>query len=112
MEVNSVVENGVWILRLKGKLDSFTSKDFQEQLLDGILQGKDRIIIDAGSLEYVSSAGLRLFYLASQRLQERNGKMVFCALTPHVRRVFDIVDMSSEFGIFATCAEALQEVVP
>ncbi len=109
MEINTIMENGVWILRLQGKLDSFTSKDFQEQLLEGIAQGRNKILLDAELLEYVSSAGLRIFYLASQRLQERGGKMVFCSLTPHVRRVFDIVDMSGEFRILPTRAEALKE---
>lgn len=110
MEVRSFMENGVWVVQLSGKLDSFTSKDIQEHLLQGLAAGQSRILLDAELLEYVSSAGLRLFYLLSQRLQERNGRMAFCALTPHVQRVFDIVDMSREFGIFATRAQALQEM--
>ncbi|NUO79105.1 STAS domain-containing protein [candidate division KSB1 bacterium] len=109
MEIRASKENGVWILQLHGKLDSFTSKDFQERLLEGIADGQDKILIDAEFLEYVSSAGLRTFYLAAQRLQERHGKIVFCALQPQVRRVFDIVDMSSEFAILPTRVEAMKE---
>ncbi len=107
MEINSIIENGVWIIQLHGKLDSFTAKQVEDFLLAGIAAGQAQVLIQAEHLEYVSSAGLRIFYLAAQRLAERGGQLVFCALTSHVRRVFDIVDMASEFSLFATRAEAL-----
>ncbi len=109
MEISALKENGVWIVQLSGKLDSFTSKQVEDFLLAGIAAGREKVLIEAGQLEYVSSAGLRIFYLVAQRLEERHGKMAFCALTPHVRRVFEIVDMASEFAIHTTRAEALKE---
>ena len=109
MKITPLKENGVWIIQLDGTLDSFTSKNFEELLLEGITQANTKIILDAAHLEYVSSAGLRIFYVAAQRLRERGGKMVFCALTPHVRRVFEIVDMASEFQLFTTRADAMKE---
>ena len=108
METREYKENDVVILELRGKLDSFTSKDFQEKLLGLIEQGNARFIMECSQLEYVSSAGIRVFYLASSRLQDRNGKIVFCALHQNVRRVFDLVEMSSEFLIFSTKEEALK----
>lgn len=111
MEIIASQENEIWIVELRGKLDSFTAKDFEERLLADIAAGQHKIIIAAEQLEYVSSAGLRIFYLAAQRLAEHGGKLVFCALTPHVRRVFDIVDMASEFRLCATRTEALREFV-
>ena len=110
MQISSSTENGVWIIHLNGKLDSFTAKQVEDFLLAGIAQGNTKILITAEQLEYVSSAGLRIFYLAAQRLEEQNGKLAFCGLTPHVRRVFDIVDLASDFPIFATRAEALKEL--
>ncbi len=109
MEITTQAENEIWIVQPHGKLDSFTAKEFEERLLADIAAGHHKIIIAAEHLEYVSSAGLRIFYLVAKRIAEHRGKIVFCALTPHVRRVFDIVDMANEFALCATRAEALQE---
>lgn len=111
MEITTSPNGEVWVVQLRGKLDSFTAKEFEERLLADIGAGRHKIVIAAERLEYVSSAGLRIFYLAAQRLAEHGGKLVFCELTPHVRRVFDIVDMASEFRLCATRAEALREFV-
>ncbi|MDZ7344245.1 MAG: STAS domain-containing protein [candidate division KSB1 bacterium] len=108
METFEYRERDILILQLKGKLDSFTSKDFQEKLLGLIEHGQTKIVIDGELLEYISSAGIKVFYLASNRLQNTKGKMVFCALNKSIQRVFDIVEMSSEFLIFPTREEALK----
>jgi anti-anti-sigma factor len=108
METFEYRERDIIILQLQGKLDSFTSKGFQEKLLGLIEQGESKIVIDGALLEYISSAGIKIFYLASNRLQEANGKMVFCGLNKRIQRVFDIVEMSSEFLIFPTREQALK----
>ena len=108
METLEHREHDILILQLNGKLDSFTSRDFQEKLMGLIEQGERKIVIDGSLLKYISSAGLKVLYLASHRLQEVKGKMVFFALNKSIQRVFDIVEMSSEFLIFPTREEALK----
>jgi anti-anti-sigma factor len=102
-------EKDVSVIALQGKLDSFSSRDFEEHLLALIAEGHTKLIIDCTQLEYVSSAGLRIFYLAANRLQALGGKMVFCAVNENIQRVFDIVDLSSDFLILPEREEALQQ---
>lgn len=109
MQIVESKQQGVLLLELSGKLDSFTSKAAQAQILQAIERGETHLIIDGSQLEYVSSAGLRVFYLAAHHLEEHAGKMVFAAINSNVRRVFDIVDLSSEFVICATREDALQQ---
>ena len=101
-------QNGATIVQAIGKLDSFSSKEFEEKLVGLIAQGSNKLVIDCAQLEYVSSAGLRVFYLASSHLEEKGGRMVFCGLNANVRRVFDIVEMSTEFRIVEAVSDALQ----
>ena len=103
-------EQNVTVLALQGKLDSFSAKDFEEKLLALIAAGNDKLVMDCARLEYVSSAGLRIFYLAANRLEETAGKIVFCAVNENVKRVFDIVDLSSEFLILPGREEALRQL--
>ena len=102
-------EKDVSVIVPQGKLDSFSSRDFEERLLALIAQGHTKLIIDCTQLEYVSSAGLRIFYLAANRLQALRGKMVLCAVNETIQRVFDIVDLSSDFLILQSREQALQQ---
>jgi anti-anti-sigma factor len=65
-------------LSLSGKLDGTTAKTFEEKILTRIDSGARRFIIDVAELNYVSSAGLRVFVLAAKRLGSTNGKLVLC----------------------------------
>jgi anti-anti-sigma factor len=56
-------------------------------------------VIDLSGMEYVSSAGLRVFLVAARRLGTE-GKLVLCCPTGHVRRVLDLVGFSSILGIY------------
>lgn len=108
MEISVNRSEEITTLSLRSSLDSFTSGRVQEQLLELIEQGARKILVDFSRVDYISSAGIRVFYVAKQRLEETSGHMVFCALPSPVKRIFDIVDMSSEFKIFATPQEAIR----
>jgi anti-sigma B factor antagonist len=95
-------------LSLSGKLDTMTAKAFEERILAHIGSGDWRFIIDLGQLDYISSAGLRVFLLAAKRLGSPNGKIVVCSLKDPVREVFDIAGFSSIFSIYGSHDEALK----
>lgn len=97
-------------LCLSGKLDTTTAKMFEEKIIGQIESGDRRFVIDLAHLEYISSAGLRVFILAGKRLQSANGKMVLCALREPVREVFDIAGFSTIFSIYASHDEAIKNL--
>ena len=64
-------------------------------------------MIDLSRVNYVSSAGLRVFLMAFKRLPANGGKIVLCSLQEPVRQVFDIVRFYSMFPIVNSRDEAL-----
>jgi|ERR1044071_10034984 anti-anti-sigma factor len=108
MDIREEREEGFLILSLEGRLDANNSKIFEETVLNVIDQGETRFIIDLSQVDYVSSAGLRVFLLASKRLNAARGKIVPCSLQEPVREVFDIVGLYSIFSISKSRDEALQ----
>jgi len=78
MEVTVHKTADIVTLSLAGKLDSTTAKTFEEKILTRIDSGDRRFIIDVAELNYISSAGLRVFALAGKRLNSANGKLVLC----------------------------------
>jgi anti-anti-sigma factor len=108
MEIAEHKSSEIVTLSLSGKLDTTTAKMFQEKILGHIESGERRFVIDLARLDYISSAGLRVFVLAAKRLAGENGKIVLCSLTSSVREVFDIAGFSSIFSIYGSRDEAMK----
>lgn len=80
-----------------GRIDSQTSKMFEEAVLAQIADGSTRMVFDFSDLAYISSAGLRVVLLAGKRLRAAGGKLVLANLQPAIREVFEI---SGFLGLF------------
>jgi len=110
MQITEDKKGDVVVLALSGKLDATTSKTFQDKLLADINSGDRRFVVDLSQVEYVSSSGLRVFLLASKRLNSSDGKIVLCSLKDHVRQVFDLAGFSSILSICSSRDEAFKSL--
>lgn len=108
MELEQNKNGDVTTLALTGRLDAATSATAQEQILRIIDEGNLKLIIDLSRLDYVSSAGLRIFITAGKRVKSKGGKMVFCSLQEYTKELFEIAGFTSIFTTCPTPAEALQ----
>ena len=94
----------------EGRLDFGAAADFRaqvERVLAGAGTGPAGVIIDCAGLDYVSSAGLRVFLLASRAAQRAGLAFAMCALKPAVREVFDVSGFSRVIAVTADRAAAL-----
>lgn len=82
--------NGVRQVSLSGRLDSATSGDFETHLQTLFESSGIRALMDFSSLDYISSAGLRVVLMAAKRAKQTQGRLVLCSLQPHVKEVFEI----------------------
>jgi len=109
LKIVELKKDSVYIVCLTGKLDATTSPEFREKLMSVVSQGDRYLLIDCSDLEYISSAGLRVFFEVAYKIDELSGKIVCCSLNSNVRKVFDMVELSSEVPVFSTQEEAFQE---
>jgi len=110
MEITQTESGEVLIFALAGRLDAKTSEPFEQQMLAALAAGRRKLLIDFSSLDYISSAGLRVLLLAAKKLQESKGKIVLCALKPALKTVFEIAGFSSIFPIFDSPADGLTDL--
>ena len=110
MEILEFKRGNIYILVPRGRLDAATSPQFQDKLFGLIDQGQTEFLIDCSQLEYVSSAGLRVFFQAAYKMEDLAGKIVFCSLSSHVKKVFDMVELSSECLVCASEEDAFKEM--
>ena len=89
MEIKVLDEGTPTVIALVGRLDTNTSPQLEEfagTLFDG---GKLNIVVDMGSCDFVSSAGLRVI-VAMQKRVVNDGSLVFRGVQPEVMDVFEM----------------------
>lgn len=94
----------------EGRLDFGAAAGFQaqvERVLADAGSAPASVIIDCAGLDYVSSAGLRVFLLAARASQRAGVAFAVCALKPVVREVFDVSGFSRVITVSADRAAAL-----
>lgn len=109
MEVSISTENNINIVAATGKIDSNTSGKFEEAVVKLIDEGALHLIINFENLDYISSAGLRILLLGLKKLKGKDGKIILCALKPHIKEVFEIAGFNSIFTIVETLEEAKEK---
>jgi anti-sigma B factor antagonist len=97
----------------EGRLDFSSAAGFQqqvEQALAGAGAAPGALLIDCAALEYVSSAGLRVFLLAARASQKAGIAFALSALQPAVREVFELSGFSRMMPVHADRNAALVQL--
>lgn len=108
MRITETADGNITIFSLNGRLDGATSSVFETKVNDALQNGSLRMVIDCAQLEYVSSAGLRVFLHLAKSLKTNGGKLELASLYGPVREVFDIAGFTNLFPIHPTQAAAVQ----
>ena len=94
----SVSNDGAeYTFTLEGRLDTITAPDLEGKINE-VVGDASKLILDLGSLEYISSAGLRVLLGAAQ-VMDGKGDMVVRDLTKSVMEVFELTGFSRMFTI-------------
>lgn len=98
------------VLGVAGRLDQDNCDAFRADLIPHVERSAvdgGAVILDLSALEYVSSAGLRCFMLASRQAKAQRGRILVAALQPMVAEIFGISHFNMVFQVFPTVREAL-----
>jgi len=94
MKIEKALENGKLTIRPAGRIDTVTAPEFAAAVtLDGVKE----VVFDLADVDYISSAGLRIFLATHQKMTAAGGRMVLIRVRPIVREIFDIVGFSDVF---------------
>jgi len=113
MQVQSRRYANAVVLQVIGRLDQDTCDGFRTDLMkhvEAAARDGGAIVLDLSKMEYVSSAGLRCFMLASRQAKSQQGRIFVAALQPMVQEIFQISHFNLVFQVFPTVREALGAV--
>lgn len=88
MEIIKNIEGNACNISLVGRLDTTTAPQLEAELKSS-LNDIQELNFDLSKLEYISSAGLRVF-LAAQKVMNNQGKMEIHNVSSEIMEVFEI----------------------
>ena len=88
MNINKKINGKELTLAVEGRLDTITAPQLEVELKRSV-GDTERLIFDLSSLEYISSAGLRVL-LSAQKVMNRQGEMIVRNANEMVMEVFEI----------------------
>jgi anti-sigma B factor antagonist len=106
MEFRVLSREGIAIISFLGRIDANSAPDMEDALNNCVNTGSEKLVVDFSSVEYVSSAGLRVLLSVRKRLVPLKGELVLAGLRPFVREVFDMTGFSKIFPLYQTTDEA------
>lgn len=101
------VQDSITLVEVSGRIDSMNANELGAALSDTIDNGHIRLVLDLGSVEYMSSAGLREIVSALKKVKRETGDMRLAQPSPRVREVLEMAGLDTIFRIFPTQGEAI-----
>ena len=93
MDIKKTAEGDTLVIAVSGRLETITAPQLDAEI-QGLPDNVAELLMDISSLEYVSSAGLRVFLVAHKKMKSRGGTMKISGANASVKKVFDITGFS------------------
>ncbi|MCH9625674.1 MAG: putative anti-sigma factor antagonist BtrV [Chlamydiales bacterium] len=98
------------VFALKGRLDSATSPEVETKIINSIKIGAKDIILNFSSLDYISSAGIRVLVHCHKELEKNRGHILLASVPKPIENVLYITGFLPYFKVFDNQAQALDAV--
>ena len=109
MNIAVARHDAVPVLTLSGRFDGYGATVFDERV-EPLFDEAAWWVLDFGSLQYISSVGLRSLMQVEKRLRQRHGGIVLVGLTTPIRHVLEIARLLGHFRA-AESVDAAVELV-
>lgn len=111
MKVNVAEFDGpALLLHAEGRISILTADDFHDEILKIIARSRYDVIVDASDVNYLSTAGLRVFLILSRRLTIANRSLHICNLKPYILEVFQTIGFDNLIPTYPDLDSALDAI--
>ncbi|KIY21600.1 MULTISPECIES: anti-sigma F factor antagonist [Mesobacillus] len=108
LNIDMKVKQDVLLIRISGELDHHTADELREQATKAIEnEGIRHIVMNLEHLTFMDSSGLGVILGRYKQIKQLHGEMVVCAISPPIKRLFDMsglfkiirLDPTEEFAL-------------
>ncbi len=98
MEITSQRYKHCDVLKIDGKVDSYTAPDLTKAIEDLNNESRFKIVLDLTNLEYMSSAGFRALLVGQRTCKRFNRGEIVLACVP--KRIMDALELTGFTPLF------------
>ncbi len=88
------------LLKISGRIDSITSPEIEQKLNELLSTGIRTVLIELSEVNYISSAGLRVFLTIQKQLVKASGEIIFIGIGKNIYEIFDLGGFAQLFKFF------------
>jgi anti-sigma B factor antagonist len=107
LEINISEQGHVTLVEASGRIDSMNANELGEALSAQIDGGGLHLVLDLGSVEYMSSAGLREIVSALKKAKRASGDLRIAQPSDRVREVLEMAGLDTIFQIYPSLGDAV-----
>lgn len=96
------------ILRIDGRLDAPSAPILERKISSLMEEGHCHLILDFSSVDYLSSAGMRVLLSATKKLRAKKGELILFSVADDVGEIIKMAGFDKILHICSTEKEALQ----
>jgi anti-sigma B factor antagonist len=109
LEVNEKEVNGVTVLELSGRVTlGEESSQLRTKLKDLLSQGKTRLVLDLGDVNYIDSAGLGTLVAGFTSAQNQGANLKLASLTKRFSEQLNITKLVTVFDVYDNVQDAVK----
>ncbi len=95
--IKKSMEGDLLTVALEGRLDTITAPEL-EKTIGADVEKANAVVLDLKGLQYVSSAGLRVFLTLHKKMVKKGGLVLRNAAAP-IREIFDFTGFSDVLNV-------------
>lgn len=99
MEINKAISNQNVIITLKGRLDTMTAQQLDDEAKSIDFDEVETVTLNLKDLEYISSSGLRVILALYKNLKSKGGNLKIVNVSNTIMELFSITGMSDYLDI-------------
>lgn len=112
MEITASRTGEQLVLILTGRMDGTGAQQVTSAIQQNLTDHDTVLIFDLGGVDYLSSAGLRVFQESARRMKERKGQVAVCRVQDFVKKLFVSGGFNRIITEFLTKEDALKGTAP
>ena len=99
---------GAMVVTPRERIDSAVAPAFEHVVMEAVDRARKRVVVDLATIDYISSAGLRVMLVVAKKSRALGLVFVICGMRPEVLKVFETTGLVSILRIVPDRSTALQ----
>ncbi len=100
MELTTTAFNRCDVIKMTGRVDTYSAPKLQEAMDELINDGHYNIVFDMSDVDFLSSKGLWVLTETQKKTKKHSGRLVLANTNEKIRGSFELVGMGGYFDLF------------